>query len=87
MILSISKLLIAVLDVLFHCIENNVNSVLSFAVVYLFQGCTSAGSSPPIEMTLMEFFGCSFIAFGPPLALFLFTICRDSLRIIVLIAR
>ncbi|KAK3102890.1 hypothetical protein FSP39_014726 [Pinctada imbricata] len=37
-------------------------------------------------MTYMEFFGCAFIAFGPPFALFLFTIVRDPLRIIVLIA-
>ncbi|XP_069133031.1 gamma-secretase subunit Aph-1-like [Argopecten irradians] len=37
-------------------------------------------------MTLMEFFGCTFIAFGPPFALFLFTVARDPLRIIVLIA-
>lgn len=37
-------------------------------------------------MTLMEFFGCSFIAFGPAFALFIFTIARDPLRIIVLIA-
>ncbi|XP_046371674.1 gamma-secretase subunit Aph-1-like [Haliotis cracherodii] len=37
-------------------------------------------------MTLMEFFGCTFIAFGPPLAMFVFTIARDPLRVIVLIA-
>ncbi|XP_064634494.1 gamma-secretase subunit Aph-1-like [Lineus longissimus] len=37
-------------------------------------------------MTLMEFFGCTFIAFGPPLALFIFTIARDPLRVIVLTA-
>ncbi|ESO95350.1 hypothetical protein LOTGIDRAFT_116865 [Lottia gigantea] len=37
-------------------------------------------------MTLMEFFGCAFIAFGPPFAMFIFTIARDPLRIIVLIA-
>ncbi|XP_055996428.1 gamma-secretase subunit Aph-1-like isoform X1 [Ostrea edulis] len=37
-------------------------------------------------MTVMEFFGCTFIAFGPPFALFVFTIARDPLRIIVLIA-
>lgn len=39
-----------------------------------------------INMTVMEFFGCTFIAFGPPFALFVFTIARDPLRIIVLIA-
>ena len=38
-------------------------------------------------MTNMEFFGCAFIAFGPPLAMFLFTVVHDPLRIIVLIAR
>lgn len=37
-------------------------------------------------MTIMEFFGCTFISFGPPLAMFLFTIARDPLRVIVLIA-
>ncbi|KAK7098121.1 gamma-secretase subunit Aph-1-like [Littorina saxatilis] len=37
-------------------------------------------------MTIMEFFGCTFIAFGPPFAMFLFTIARDPLRVIVLIA-
>lgn len=37
-------------------------------------------------MTVMEFFGCTFIAFGPPFALFVFTIAMDPLRIIVLIA-
>lgn len=37
-------------------------------------------------MTLMEFFGCTFISFGPPFALFLFTVVRDPIRIIVLIA-
>ncbi|XP_046400044.1 gamma-secretase subunit Aph-1 [Ischnura elegans] len=37
-------------------------------------------------MTLMEFFGCTFIAFGPPLAMFTFTIAKDPIRIIILIA-
>lgn len=37
-------------------------------------------------MTIMEFFGCTFIAFGPPFAMFIFTIARDPLRVIVLIA-
>ncbi|XP_075594914.1 gamma-secretase subunit Aph-1b-like isoform X2 [Balearica regulorum gibbericeps] len=37
-------------------------------------------------MTLAIFFGCTFIAFGPALGLFLFTIARDPLRIIILIA-
>ncbi|ELU12195.1 hypothetical protein CAPTEDRAFT_204741 [Capitella teleta] len=37
-------------------------------------------------MTLMEFFGCTFIAFGPPAALFILTIANEPLRVIVLIA-
>jgi len=37
-------------------------------------------------MTVMEFFGCSFLAFGPPFALFVFTIAHDPVRIIILIA-
>lgn len=37
-------------------------------------------------MTLPEFFGCTFIAFGPPFALFVFTIANDPVRIIILIA-
>lgn len=37
-------------------------------------------------MTLPEFFGCTFIAFGPPFSLFVFTIAHDPVRIIILIA-
>ncbi|CAD6999647.1 gamma-secretase subunit Aph-1 [Ceratitis capitata] len=37
-------------------------------------------------MTLPEFFGCAFIAFGTPFAMFVFTIANDSIRIIILIA-
>ncbi|XP_037947878.1 gamma-secretase subunit Aph-1 [Teleopsis dalmanni] len=37
-------------------------------------------------MTLPEFFGCTFIAFGLPFALFVFTISNDPIRIIILIA-
>ncbi|KAG5835098.1 gamma-secretase subunit Aph-1b-like [Anguilla rostrata] len=37
-------------------------------------------------MTLAVFFGCAFIAFGPAFALFIFTIARDPLRVIILIA-
>ncbi|XP_053958719.1 gamma-secretase subunit Aph-1 [Anastrepha ludens] len=37
-------------------------------------------------MTLPEFFGCTFIAFGTPFAMFFFTIANDSVRIIILIA-
>ena len=38
-------------------------------------------------MALYEFFGCAFIAFGPALAMFLLTIAKDPIRIIILIAR
>jgi hypothetical protein len=41
----------------------------------------------PFTMTLMEFFGCTFIAFSTPFAMFVYTIARDPLRVIVLIAR
>lgn len=37
-------------------------------------------------MTVMEFFGCTFLAFGPPFAMFVFTISHDPVRIIILIA-
>ncbi|XP_062869007.1 gamma-secretase subunit Aph-1b [Trichomycterus rosablanca] len=37
-------------------------------------------------MTAAVFFGCTFIAFGPAVALFLFTIAHDPLRVIFLIA-
>lgn len=37
-------------------------------------------------MTLPEFFGCTFLAFGPPLAMFIFTIAHDPIRTIILIA-
>lgn len=37
-------------------------------------------------MTVVEFFGCTFLAFGPPFAMFLFTIAHDPVRIIILIA-
>ncbi|XP_050302016.1 gamma-secretase subunit Aph-1 [Anthonomus grandis grandis] len=37
-------------------------------------------------MTVMEFFGCTFLAFGPPFAMFLFTIIQDPVRVIILIA-
>ncbi|KAG7473378.1 gamma-secretase subunit Aph-1b [Megalops cyprinoides] len=37
-------------------------------------------------MTTSVFFGCTFIAFGPAIALFIFTIARDPLRVIFLIA-
>ncbi|CAB3363947.1 gamma-secretase subunit Aph-1 [Cloeon dipterum] len=37
-------------------------------------------------MTIMEFFGCSFLAFGPPVAMFAITIAKDPIRIIIMIA-
>lgn len=37
-------------------------------------------------MTVAEFFGCTFLAFGPPLAMFTFTIAHDPIRIIILVA-
>uniref|UniRef100_UPI00358E80B2 gamma-secretase subunit Aph-1b-like isoform X1 n=1 Tax=Myxine glutinosa TaxID=7769 RepID=UPI00358E80B2 len=37
-------------------------------------------------MTLSTFFGCTFIAFGPALALFLFTVAKEPLRVIILVA-
>jgi len=37
-------------------------------------------------MTVSEFFGCSFVAFGPALAMFVFTIAKDPIRVIILIA-
>ncbi|XP_007905945.1 gamma-secretase subunit Aph-1b [Callorhinchus milii] len=37
-------------------------------------------------MTAAVFFGCTFIAFGPVFSLFLFTIAREPLRVIFLIA-
>uniref|UniRef100_A0A1Y1LK71 Gamma-secretase subunit Aph-1 n=1 Tax=Photinus pyralis TaxID=7054 RepID=A0A1Y1LK71_PHOPY len=37
-------------------------------------------------MTVVEFFGCIFLAFGPPLAMFILTVAHDPVRIIILIA-
>lgn len=37
-------------------------------------------------MTWMEFVGCAGVAYGPPLAMFIFTIMSDPIRIIILIA-
>ncbi|XP_051972261.1 gamma-secretase subunit Aph-1b-like isoform X1 [Xyrauchen texanus] len=37
-------------------------------------------------MTLAVFFGCAFIAFGPAFALFVFTIAKNPLRVLILIA-
>ncbi|XP_037082672.1 gamma-secretase subunit Aph-1-like [Pollicipes pollicipes] len=37
-------------------------------------------------MTVMEFFGCGLLAFGPPLAMFIITIAKDPVRIIILMS-
>lgn len=37
-------------------------------------------------MTWMEFVGCAGVAYGPPLAMFIFTIMSDPIRIIIMIA-
>lgn len=37
-------------------------------------------------MTASEFFGCAFLAFGPPLAMFMFTVAHDPIRVIIMIA-
>jgi gamma-secretase subunit APH-1 len=36
-------------------------------------------------MTIAEFFGCTFLAFGAPLAMFIFTIADSPIKIILLI--
>jgi anterior pharynx defective protein 1 len=38
-------------------------------------------------MTWSTFFGCALTAYGPPAALFAFTIAKDPVRIIILILR
>ncbi|RNA14411.1 gamma-secretase subunit Aph-1 [Brachionus plicatilis] len=35
-------------------------------------------------MALIEFFGCLFLAFGPPTAMFAITIAKDPIRVIIL---
>lgn len=37
-------------------------------------------------MTLPEFFGCAFLAFGPALAMFTMTVAQDPIRVIILVA-
>lgn len=37
-------------------------------------------------MTVAEFAGCTFLAFGAPFSMFLFTIMHDPIRIIIVIA-
>lgn len=44
------------------------------------------GLASAVVMTAAVFFGCAFIAFGPALALYVFTIATDPLRVIFLIA-
>lgn len=34
---------------------------------------------------MIEFFGCLFLAFGPPLAMFVITVAKDPIRVILLI--
>jgi len=36
-------------------------------------------------MALMEFFGCLFLAFGPPFCMFVITVAKDPIRVIVLV--
>ena len=36
-------------------------------------------------MTVMDFFGCGLLAFGPPLTMFIFSIAIEPIRIIILI--
>lgn len=36
-------------------------------------------------MTIETFFGCAFLAYGPPLALFALTVAKDPVRVIILI--
>ena len=38
-------------------------------------------------MTLMSFFGCALIAFGPALSMFILTVVPDAQQVIVLISR
>lgn len=38
-------------------------------------------------MTLLSFFGCSFIAFGPAFSMFAITVAPDAQQVIVLISR
>jgi len=38
-------------------------------------------------MTVLSFFGCLFIAYGPSLAMFTLTVAPDAQQVIVLISR
>lgn len=44
------------------------------------------GLASVVVMSAAVFFGCAFIAFGPALSLYVFTIAIDPLRVIFLIA-
>merc|ERR1719370_346364 len=39
-----------------------------------------------VKMTLMSFFGCTFIAFGPAFSMFVLTVASDAQQVIVLIS-
>lgn len=38
-------------------------------------------------MALIEFFGCFLLAFGPPLSMYVITVAKDPIRVIVLVTR
>jgi hypothetical protein len=62
-------------------IDGSYVNVIHALTFYMFVVCSL------LRMTQMEFWGCSFIAFGLPLAMFVFTVAKDPLRIIVFVAR
>lgn len=37
-------------------------------------------------MTVMEFFGCALISFGAPMAMFIVSVAKDPVRVIILIS-
>ncbi|KAK0089814.1 hypothetical protein PV325_005121 [Microctonus aethiopoides] len=37
-------------------------------------------------MTILDFFGCAFLAFGTPLSMFALTVCVEPMRVIILVA-
>ena len=40
-----------------------------------------------LEMALADFFGCFLLAFGPPFWMFVLTVAKDPILVIVLITR
>ncbi len=58
---------------------------MNIALCFDFNGLR-VGSIRILIMTLMEFVGCAFTAFGPAFAMFYWTIMNDPIRIIILIA-